>query len=158
MRRIEHLCLLPSLKPVVSAWLLSEWPEWYGPAGQGNLLQDVESFAASTHQLPVGYVVFENDVPIGFGSLKKDSIASHAHLWPWAASGFVLPTHRGKGVGAYLLQHIAKHAKQLGHPQVYCGTSTARSLLQRAGWTEIEQVQHAGKPLTLFCSGAKIGA
>jgi len=154
MRSVELLVRIPDLKPVVSAWLLSEWPEWYGPGGQGDLLHDINSFAASSNQLPIGYVVFADQLAVGFGSLKMESIASHKNLSPWAASGFVMPAHRGKGLGAYLLEEIAKHAKHLGYSRVYCGTSTATSLLRRAGWTEVEQVQHAGRPLTIFSSGA----
>jgi len=37
---------------------------------------------------------------------------------------------------------------------VYCGTSSAESLLLRAGWAAIEVTQHAGKPLTVFRSAA----
>lgn len=36
----------------------------------------------------------------------------------------------------------------------YCGTSTAVSLLRRAGWQEVEGVLYDGKPLTIFRSAA----
>jgi GNAT superfamily N-acetyltransferase len=144
---------VPSLKAAVSAWLLSEWPGWYGQGGPGDLEGDVHSFAKSESELPVGFVVFSGGEPIGFGALKQESIASHKHLSPWASAGYVLPAHRGRGVGAYLLQSIVAHARSMGYPHVYCGTSTARSLLQRAGWHQIERVVHAGKPLDIFRGG-----
>jgi GNAT superfamily N-acetyltransferase len=150
----QPLARLPQLKPLVCAWLLSEWPGWYGNGGAGDLRGDVEAFAASVHQLPVGFVVFLGDEPVGFGSLKQASIDTHAHLFPWAASGYVVPARRGRGVGAFLLAAICSHARTLGHQQVYCGTSTATGLLRRAGWHEVEQVLHAGKPLTVFRSAA----
>lgn len=154
MLHFRPLSQLPELKPLVSSWLLSEWPSWYGAGGEGDLEGDVEAFAASGHQLPVGLVVFLGESPIGFGSLKQESIKSHPHLFPWAASGYVLPGHRGQGVGAFLLRSLESHAKLLGYPQVFCGTSTATSLLVRAGWHVVEQVQHDGEPLTIFRSGA----
>ena len=143
----------PDLKPLVSAWLLAEWPAWYGTGGAGNLRADVEAFAASEQHLPVGFVVFLDEAPVGFGSLKHDSIDTHRHLFPWAASGYVVPAHRGRGVGGFLLRALSAHALELGYEQVYCGTSTATRLLLREGWREVEQILHAGKPLTVFSSG-----
>ena len=154
MLSVRPLSQEPTLKPLVGSWLLAEWPAWYGAGGEGNLEGDIEAFAASERQLPVGLVAFLGKSPVGFGSLKQESISSHPHLFPWAASGYVLPAHRGKGVGACLLRSLSAHATSLGYAQVFCGTSTATSLLVRAGWHSVEQVQHAGKPLTIFRSGA----
>lgn len=141
---------VPQLKPVVADWLLSEWPGWYGPGGQGTLKQDIEAYARSESVLPVGLVAYEGTEPIGFGALKAESIPSHNHLSPWAAAGYVLPERRGRGVGAQLLQAIVAHAAHLGYSHVYCGTSTATRLMRRAGWQKVEQVIHDGKPLVIF--------
>lgn len=143
------------LKPQVADWLLSEWPDWYGPAGPGNLAMDIEDFAASDTSLPVGLVLLSESTPVGFGALKATSIESHGHLSPWAAAGFVVPALRGQGLGRFLLAAIVEHAGRLGHPYVYCGTSTAQSLLRRSGWNELEVIVHHGKPLSVFRSEAQ---
>ena len=139
-------------KPQVSAWLLSEWPDWYGPDGPGDLSGDVEAFARSDSALPVGLIICRDGEPIGFGALKRESIPSHAHLTPWAAAGYVVPSCRGQGAGAFLLRALVERAATLGFPRVHCGTSTAVTLLRRAGWQEFEVITHAGKPLSLFSS------
>jgi GNAT superfamily N-acetyltransferase len=141
-----------NLKPLVCSWLLAEWPGWYGNGDRGNLLGDVNAFAASEQRLPVGMVVFLGEEPIGFGSLKQESIDTHPQLFPWAASGYVVPARRGQGVGAFLLRALSAHAHAMGYTQVYCGTSTAQNLLLRAGWHEVDRVTHSGKPLTIFRS------
>jgi len=150
----QPLSRVPHLKPVVATWLLSEWPAWYGVGGAGDLTSDVNAFAASEVDLPVGIIAFEEEVPVGFGALKKESIGTHTHLTPWAAAGFVDPDRRGQGIGCALLKALVEHARGLGHASVYCGTSTAVTLLQRAGWREIEQVLYANKPLSVFRGGA----
>lgn len=146
----QPLFQVPHLKALVAAWLLSEWPDWYGVGGAGHLDSDVKALADSEAQLPVGIVAFDDGVPIGFGALKQESLSTHAHWAPWAAAGYVEPSRRGQGVGAALLRALAEHAKAMGYTGVYCGTSTAASLLRRAGWREIEQIVHAGKPLVIF--------
>ena len=154
---INTIQLLPQarhLMPTVSQWLLSEWPDWYGEDGPGDLSADVTAFAASEHTLPIGFVAFDGGIPVGFGALKADSIPCHKHLTPWAAAGFVLPDRRGQGIGAFLLRAIVDHAKTMGYEHVYCGTSTSISLLHRAGWHVIEKIVHAGEPMVIFRSGA----
>ena len=154
MLSVRPLYRCATLMPTVSDWLLCEWPSWYGKDGPGDHAADVAAFAQSESSLPVGFVVFAANEPVGFGALKQESIPSHKHLSPWAATGFVLPQYRRQGVGAFILQAIVAHARGMGYQQVYCGTSTAMSLLQRAGWRHMEQVVHAGKPLGIFSSGA----
>ncbi|MBK8528007.1 MAG: GNAT family N-acetyltransferase [Rubrivivax sp.] len=153
MLTVEPLSRCPAMRAMVSAWLLSEWPSWYGQDGPGDLVGDVDAFARSEKSLPVGFVVFRTCEPVGFGTLKQESIPSHKHLSPWAATGFVLPQYRSQGIGAFMLQAIVAHARLIGYQQVYCGTSTATSLLLRAGWQRLERIVHAGKPLELFGSG-----
>ena len=64
----------------------------------------------------------------------------------------MLPACRGRGIGAALLQGLVAKAHELGHEHVYCGTSTAQSLLTRAGWQPLETVVLQDKPLTIFRS------
>lgn len=144
----------PELAPQVAAWLLSEWPSWYGPDGPGNLSVDVTAFSASEAELPVGIVALHDESPVGFGALRRESISTHTHLAPWAAAGYVKPELRGQGIGAALLGALVSHATQLGFESVYCGTSTAVDLLRRVGWQEVERVVYAGKPLVIFRSVA----
>lgn len=153
MLTIQLLPQARHLKPTVSQWLLSEWPDWYGKGGPGDLRADVEAFSASHLQLPIGVVAFDNGIPVGFSALKAESIPSHSHLTPWAAAGFVSPECRGQGIGAFLLQAMVAHAKTLGYEHVYCGTSTSVSLLRRAGWHVVEKIVHAGEPMVIFRSG-----
>lgn len=154
MITVELLCHRHDLKRLVSSWLLTEWPEWYGSSGPGDLSRDIEAFSASPSALPVGLVVFSEDEPVGFGALKQDSIPTHLHLTPWAAAGFVLPAYRRHGIGAALLRALVSHAASLGYPAVYCGTSTASTLLERSGWHLLEVVIHEDKPLGIYRSAA----
>ena len=152
MLTIQPLPQATHLLPTVSHWLLTEWPDWYGEGGPGNLRADVTAFAASEMTLPIGFVAFDDGIPVGFGALKTESIPSHKHLTPWAAAGFVLPERRGEGIGALLLQAMVAHATTLGFEHVYCGTSTSVSLLHRAGWHVVEEIVHAGQSMVIFAA------
>ncbi|MFP5356432.1 MAG: GNAT family N-acetyltransferase [Gemmatimonadota bacterium] len=150
MPTIAPLASHRNLVPLLAAWFIAEWPEWYGPGGRGDALADLTSFAASASTLPVGLVALVENEPVGVAALKPESLPSHRHLGPWAAAGFVLPTYRGTGIGGSLLDALVARAGELGYPRVYCGTATATSLLRRSGWSELEFVRHEGEDLVIF--------
>ncbi len=135
----------------------TEWPEWYGPAGPGNAMQDLSAFANTEGALPVGVVaITEAGRPCGVAALKAASIPEYRHLSPWAGAGLVVPQLRGQGIGAALLAALLVEASRLGYGSVYCATSTAMSLLHRVGWRLLEQTLHDGKPIFLFRSGGAV--
>ena len=150
MVTIAPLAQHRDLVPLVASWFVEEWPEWYGPGGRGDALADVSSFAVSDSRCPIGFIAFEQHVPVGVMALKAESLPTHRHLSPWAAAGLVLPSHRGRGIGAQLLDALVRKAGTLGYPSLYCGTATAVSLLRRSGWSEMETIQHDGQPLVIF--------
>lgn len=143
---IQHRDLIPLL----SSWFVEAWPEWYGPGGRGNAAADLIAFATSESQCPVGFIALEKKAPVGIMALKAESLPTHRHLCPWAAAGLVLPSHRGRGIGAQLLRVLVQQAGTLGYPRVYCGTATAASLLRRSGWSELETIQHEGEAVVIF--------
>jgi N-acetylglutamate synthase-like GNAT family acetyltransferase len=95
-------------------------------------------------------VAFDENTPIGVAALKSESLPTHRHLRPWAAAGLVLPSHRGRGVGARILEALAHHAHCLGFEHIYCATATAVTLLRRSGWSQLEVTRHEGESLVIF--------
>ena len=92
---VEPMARHPGLVPLVAEWFVCEWPGWYGPGGPGDVGRDLAAFAAAEDCLPVGMLAFEDQVPVGAGALKAASVASHVHLSPWPAAGYVVPSRAG---------------------------------------------------------------
>ncbi len=146
---IEPLALHPEALPVLRQWFEEEWASYYGPDGPGDAQRDLMAYA-NRGSLPVGVVAFRDGVLCGIAALKADSIASHRHLAPWAAAGLVKASERGQGIGAQLLAALEQEARNLGFDQIYCGTSTAESLLTRCGWQLHEHILHEGEGLGIY--------
>lgn len=138
------------LVPLLRDWFVAEWPAWYGPGARGDALADLTAFAASATALPIGMIAFDAGTPVGIAALKAESLPTHRHLTPWAAAGLVLPAYRRRGIGAQLLHALVRCAADLGHARIYCGTSTAVSLLQRSGWRELDTIVHDGESVVVF--------
>ncbi len=154
---IEPLAAHRDVLPVLAQWFEREWPAYYGAGGRGNARDDLESFA-SEDRLPVGVVAFRDGALCGVAALKATSVASHAHLSPWAAAGLVEPSRRGRGVGTALLAALENVARRFGFPFVYCGTSSAESLLKRRDWELLERVRHEGQDLGIYRKALWAGA
>jgi GNAT superfamily N-acetyltransferase len=146
---IAPLAAHPEVLPLLCEWFEAEWPSYYGAGGRGNALHDLQSYA-NAGTLPVGLVAFSQDGVCGVAALKAASIASHAHVSPWAAAGLVHPAMRGQGIGGKLLAALEEQARSLGFSRIYCGTSTAESLLQRCGWRLFERIIHEGHDLVIY--------
>lgn len=147
--KIEQLAMHPEALRPLRHWFETEWPEYYGAGGPGDAQNDLQAFA-NHDRLPIGVVAFQDGELCGVAALKANSIASHSHLSPWAAAGLVKSSERGKGIGAQLIDALEKQARNLGFPYIYCGTSTANSLLERCGWELMENIIHEGHQLGIY--------
>lgn len=146
---IEPLAQHQQAIAVLREWFEAEWPSYYGAGGRGSALSDLQA-CANEGSLPVGVVALRAGSVCGVAALKAESIASHLHLSPWAAAGLVHPSMRGQGIGSLLLGALEEQARKLGFTRIFCGTSTAQSLLQRCGWQLLENINHEGKSLGVF--------
>lgn len=147
--RIDYLAAHPEALPELRRWFETEWASYYGASGPGDAGHDLSSYA-NRGSLPVGIVAFRDGRLCGIAALKADSIASHVHLSPWAAAALVEPSMRGKGIGTGLFAALEQEARTLGFDCIYCGTSTASSLLERCGWELIEWILHDGSRLGIY--------
>lgn len=147
--RIEPLALHPEHLPLLREWLEAEWPPYYGADGPGDALSDLQAFS-TPGSLPIGVIALSGDRVCGLAALKAESIASHRHLSPWAASGLVDPALRAQGIGGRLLGALEQQAQLLGVSRIYCGTSTAETLLQRCGWQLMERIVHEVEGLGIY--------
>lgn len=145
---VEPLAVHPEALPTLVSWYEAEWPSWHR-SGHGDAKRDLLAFS-NQGCLPVGVVALRNGIVCGAAALKAESIESHKHLSPWAAAGFVDPALRGQGIGLQLLHALEVQAQALNFRRIYCGTSSAGTLLQRANWQHMERITHEGKALSIY--------
>jgi GNAT superfamily N-acetyltransferase len=135
----------------LAAALEREWPDWYGPGGEGDAAADIAAFANPEGALPVGVVALGPDGdPVGIAALKAAFTPEFADLTPWASAGWVRPDLRRGGLGALLLHALEAEGRRLGYTHLYCATTTAVTLLEREGWTAHAQTVHDGGLIGIF--------
>lgn len=146
---VAPLALHRDAIPVLCGWFEAEWSSYYGPGGPGDARRDLETYA-NQGSLPVGVVALSAGRVCGVAALRAQSVASLAHLSPWAAAGLVFPSLRGRGIGRLLLRAVEEQAQGLGFGRIYCATATAASLLERCDWQLVDRIDHEGTKLALY--------
>lgn len=127
----------------IAGWYRTEW----GTPEEKNIarLSNHPSSEVISHMI----LSFDGEV-IGAGGLWNDVniYAFHGHLKkyrPWVSALYILESHRRKGLGGLLLEHIELRAKELGLEKLYLYTFTARELYEKNGWEKIDSLEYKGK-------------
>jgi GNAT superfamily N-acetyltransferase len=70
---------------------------------------------------------------VGFARVVTDGAT-----FAWLADVFVLPGHRGRGLGKWLVEEILSHAELQGLRRWLLGTADAHELYRRFGFEEVD--------------------
>lgn len=87
--------------------------------------------------------LYDGDDQIGFARVVTDC-AAFAYL----ADVFVLPEHRGSGLGKWLIETVLSHPDLQGLRRFFLGTADAHSLYERYGFRPIDPRRMMERRLT----------
>lgn len=158
MLTVEPLARHRDALPILAEWMLAEWAPWYGPDGPGDAMADLERYASSETDLPVGLVAYRDGELVGLCALKDDVLPPVPHLGPWAGAGLVGPNHRGQGIGASLLRATTELARSLGFGHIYCATATSHTLMEREGWQPMQSATLHGTVVVIYARSLSLGS
>lgn len=146
----ERLQNQPQSLSLVSHWLASEWPDYYGPGGVGDAMADALAYANANGRAPFGVIASTDGESCGFMALKTEPFPSHPGLGPWVGAAYVQPHMRRKGIGAVLVGQVEATARDMGYSRIYCATASADTLLTRCAWTLLDTVDHGGQSVRIY--------
>jgi GNAT superfamily N-acetyltransferase len=84
------------------------------------------------HSLNLG--LYDGDDQVGFARVVTDR-----STFAFLADVFVLPTHRGRGLGVWLCATVLEHPDLAGVRRILLGTDDAHGLYAGLGFTPLEQ-------------------
>jgi Predicted acetyltransferase len=109
------------------------WQQW-GSEENFKFYEDAILHSATTSSdNPRFYVVVEEGEIIGTYAILRNDINSRQDLCPWLACLYVAEEHRGKGIGAKLLEHGLSVASAKGYDNLYLSTDL-ENYYERYGW------------------------
>lgn len=106
--------------------------------------------------VPISWVALLDDQLVGSVALVDQDMASHPELSPWLSGLFVVPEHRGQGIGTALVRHCEAEARQLDVTRLYLHT-TAEPLYAAEGWTPMFLERYGRSRVTTMMKDVAVG-
>lgn len=139
------------------AWRLAElhYAEWghYYTDWSVELAHAELQAHVGRRQIPTTIVALAGNELLGSASLVVGDLEGYEHLTPWLASLFVLPEHRGHGIGKTLVHAVVNEATALRIPELHLWTVGQRSYYERLGWEFVELCQRSHGPIAIMRHG-----
>jgi GNAT superfamily N-acetyltransferase len=161
--RIDPLSRHKNLISVIASRLHAEWgdlPPWETTVRIEARLEQGACTKAFPHTL-VG--IDQNGNWTSTGSVKQRELPHHPDKEHWVGEIFVLPAHRGRGLGSAFTSLLAEYAFGHGVSQLFLYTPDQQALYRRLGWKDVcQEVVHNESvsimALTLSAHRARRGA
>lgn len=139
----------PQHVTTVARWIFGEW----GHQSPNATLENIEE-RFRTHlnrkEIPLTILAMEGETPIGTASLIFHDLSRRQDLSPWLAAVYVLPNHRGQGVGSKLVKVIELMAAQLDVEILYLFTPDHEAFYTRRGWELHERTKIREKDIVIM--------
>lgn len=127
--------------------------EWHDFAPWANV-EKIHAYyreCLQNNNLPLAYAAVDvQNSLLGSAVLKRHDIAAFPEYEYWLGDVFVLPEHRGKGIGGMLVLHCLNEAARLGLPELYLYTPDVQAVYEKYGWREIAQHWYNGETVSVM--------
>lgn len=149
MGAIEPIANYPEVIPTLAQWFCDEWP-FEGRSRGAAAAQLRENL--NRDRLPITWVCRDDGQVIGTVSLDLSDLPlpAYAHLSPWLASLYVIPSARGRGVGRALVNHLLDFARRGSISTIHLWTPGSTTMYEKCGWKVVGKATYAGHPITVM--------
>jgi len=132
---LSHCAILPIAKlEILATHLVAEfghlYPDWDVSSAVAELSQDLGN------GLPLHIAAVAGNMPIAVASVvSDDEVTGWEEKEWWLANVYVMPQHRGSGIGTQLITRAVDVAKNHGAKELHLVTDSAERWYEKHGWT-----------------------
>ena len=138
------------LAPVLARWHVDEWQHLYRDWDYDAAV--AEFLAMDTPgRVPTTWIAFADagrtpsDVLGSVSLIADDELDGFRELGPWLASLYVVPHHRGRGLGAALVRHTVDQARVMGIERLHLFTAGQVDFYRALGWRTVARAEARGE-------------
>lgn len=135
-----------NLRDIAITYCEKNWPKI-----QNTFTRIIYDSLNKKEELPLTYLLMKNFKIIGFYQIvKSEQIRNMNYLSPWLDCLFIDSNERGQALGAMLLEHGRKTAKDLGYDKIYLTTDHIQ-FYEKYGFKEIGlDMTESGRPTKVY--------
>ncbi len=149
-RTIQPLAEHKQFVPVLAAWHQEQWGALNPAKSIASRIEEFAEHLQAEAPIPSTWCALQDGVLLGSASLISSDLDTRPELSPWLASVFVAPEHRGKGVGASLVQAVMDAACQTRFEKLYLYTLQHEAWYYQMGWRTYEKATHNGHAIVIM--------
>lgn len=136
----------PAAASLLAKWFIDEWPEYH----RGRSLPDVASRFRLSPDVLQTLVAELGDEVVGTVALRGPWEAAPDIPAPWIGGLFVIPDHRGQGIGMSLVDAAIDAATEAGYPFAHMSVRVDPAAYIRRGWRVVATVFAGGESVTVL--------
>jgi GNAT superfamily N-acetyltransferase len=136
----------PEVASQLAEWFVAEWPEYH----RGRTLPDVASRFRLVPDVQETLIAEIDNELVGTIALRGPWEAAPEIPPPWLGGLFVVPEHRGKGVGSALIEAAVSLAGREGADQVHLSLRVDPASFVRRGWRLVGTVFAGEEKVTVL--------
>lgn len=146
-----NICRLkPEFIEPLALALFEEWHD-FAPWSSLDKIRAYYAQCLDGDDLPLAFAAVDKEGRLmGSAALKRFDMACFPEHEYWLGDVFVLPEHRGSGVGGLLIGHCLAAARQMRLPKLYLYTPDVQSVYEKYGWREITTCPHNGETVSVM--------
>lgn len=118
----------------VNKWLYNQWGHHDPNGTEKEWLIEKRKKLNNSKLLPIIFIAFEDEIPVGTASIIKSDMKTHPELKPWLANVYVKKDKRNNGYGTKLVKRVLKEAKQHDFKKIYLFTPDKKTFYRKIGW------------------------
>jgi predicted N-acetyltransferase YhbS len=121
------------------------------PDVKKNRIIDNLNLHLNSESLPLTFVAFADDTPVGMCSLREND-GIRPDLMPWMGSLVVSSEYQNRGIGSLLIQTTIDKAQRMGFEKLYLFAfdKTIPNYYLKLGWNVIGTDNFKGHPVTVM--------
>ncbi len=135
---------------LLTEWFRAQWPEHFSSQSDEEIARGFHD-EANQSTLPIRLVALCDETLVGTIVLRTIADRTVPSYQPGLGGLLVRNAFRKRGIGTELVQAGMALARELGYSSLFATTATAGSILTNLGWDMLQEIDHDGQWLKLYC-------
>lgn len=117
------------------------WKQFSNEMDLKDIVYKFKKLYTDDRELPIGYACYDENILIGFCTLRIEALTKYTEFFPWICSVMIFDEYRKKGYGSKMIELISNEAQKLGYNTVYLWTDQAPKFYEKNGFSFLQTVE-----------------